>query len=106
MGKTIVSSDGLFEWDEEKSMLNRKKHGLAFEEILPVFDDPNMIEYFDASHSTDTENRMQGIGMLQGVLTVYVCYMERNGRTRIYSARKTTSGEEKKYHERLKSIIA
>jgi uncharacterized DUF497 family protein len=105
MGKTILSDDGRFEWDEEKAMVNIKKHGVAFEEILSVFDDPNMIEYFDDSHSTDEEDRIRGIGMLQDVLLVYVCYTERNGRTRIYSARKTTPGEEVKYYERLKNII-
>jgi uncharacterized DUF497 family protein len=105
MGKTIISDDGRFEWDEEKDRMNIKKHGLAFKEILPVFDDPNMIEYFDDSHSTDEEDRKRGMGILQGVLVLYVCYTERGGRTRIYSARKTTPGEEVKYYERLNDII-
>jgi uncharacterized DUF497 family protein len=40
MGRTIISENGHFEWDEEKAVTNFAKHGLAFEEILPVFDDP------------------------------------------------------------------
>ena len=34
MGKTIISNDGRFEWDEEKNLSNIKKHGIAFDEIL------------------------------------------------------------------------
>jgi uncharacterized DUF497 family protein len=104
MGKTIVSADGRFEWDEEKAELNLKKHGLAFDEILPVFDDPNMLEFYDDSHSTDTEDRMRGIGSLQGVLVLYTCYTERYGRTRIYSVRKARTREEAMYYERLKAL--
>ena len=33
MGKTVISNDGRFEWDEEKNEINRKKHGFGFEEI-------------------------------------------------------------------------
>ncbi len=74
MGKTIVSQDGRFEWDEEQALINHKKHGLAFNEILPVFDDPYMLELYDDSHSTDREDRIRGIGALQGVLVLYTCY--------------------------------
>ena len=105
MGKTIVSVDGRFEWDEEKAELSMKKHGLAFNEILPVFDDPHMLELYDDFHSTDTEDRIRGIGALQGVLVLYTCYTERYGRTRIYSVRKARPKEEAMYYEQLKTII-
>ena len=105
MGRTIISADGHFEWDEEKAELNIKKHGLAFNEILPVFDDPHMLELYDDSHSTDMEDRIRGIGLLQGVLVLYTCYTERNGRTRIYSVRKARPKEEAMYYEQLKTII-
>jgi len=105
MGKVIVSADGRFEWDEEKAKLNMKKHGLAFNEILPVFDDPYMLELSDDFHSTDTEDRIRGIGSLQGVLVLYTCYTERYGRTRIYSVRKARPKEEAMYYEQLKKII-
>jgi uncharacterized DUF497 family protein len=75
MGRTVISEDRRFEWDEEKAEFNLKKHGLGFEEILSVFDDPCLLEFYDDSHSTGTEDRMRGIGSLQG------CYMHviRNG---------------------------
>ena len=47
MGKTIVSEDGRFEWDEEKDKLNKAEHGLYFSEILPAFDDPYLLELYD-----------------------------------------------------------
>ena len=40
---TIISSDNRFEWDSEKNDINRRKPGLSFEEILPVFDDPFLL---------------------------------------------------------------
>jgi uncharacterized DUF497 family protein len=104
MGKTIISEDRRFEWDEDKAAFNLKKHGLAFDEILPVFDDPHILEFYDDSHSTDTEDRMRGIGSLEGVLVLYACYTERGRRTRIYSVRKARPREEALYYERIKKI--
>jgi uncharacterized DUF497 family protein len=40
LGRTIVSADGRFEWDEGKSIDNKEFHGLSFDEILPAVDDP------------------------------------------------------------------
>jgi len=28
----------MFEWDDEKNAANQAKHGIAFEDILPIFD--------------------------------------------------------------------
>jgi uncharacterized DUF497 family protein len=102
---TVISKDGRFEWDEVKSEINKAKHGLDFEEILPVFEDPYMIEFYDDAHSTDIEDRIIGIGMLQGVLVLIVCYTQRSDRTRIFSARKALHREEDRYYEQLKDII-
>ena len=43
---TIISEDGRFEWDDGKNWLNQRKHDIAFEEILEVFDDPCLLEFF------------------------------------------------------------
>ena len=48
MGRTIISKNGRFEWDEDKDRLNKKKHGFSFEEILEVFDDPDFLEGYDS----------------------------------------------------------
>jgi len=47
MGRTIISTDGYFEWDEDKAKINEKKHGIAFERSLSVFRDPKRIEFRD-----------------------------------------------------------
>jgi uncharacterized DUF497 family protein len=103
--ETIISEDGRFEWDKEKNTINKTKHGFYFSEILSVFDDPYLLERYDRKNSTDTENRFIGIGLLDNIVVLFVCYTEKNGRTRIYSARKTQALEEKEYYEYLKSFI-
>ena len=37
MGRTIISEDGRFEWDEKKDLLNKKDHGFSFEEYNDYF---------------------------------------------------------------------
>ena len=51
MGKTIISEDNRFEWDKDKNLANIEKHGIAFEEILEVFDDPAFLTGYDFEHS-------------------------------------------------------
>ena len=43
---------GKYEWDFFKNEANIKKHGIDFEEILAVFDDPYFYEIYDNMHST------------------------------------------------------
>ena len=40
-----------FDWDSKKAALNRKKHGVSFEEAQTVFYDENAIEFFDPDRS-------------------------------------------------------
>ena len=96
---------GRFEWDSEKEKINVRKHGLSFEEILPVFDDPFFFEMYDFNHSDLSEDRFIGVGMLEDVLIVTTCYTERE-RTRIISSRVATQNEARKYNERKKDFIS
>ena len=100
---TIISSDNRFEWDSEKNEINRRKHGLSFEEILPVFDDPYFLDRYDYQHSSVTEDRMFGIGSVNGVAIVAAAFTERQ-RIRIISARLASPFEEKVYHEYCKRL--
>ena len=95
---TIISSDNRFEWDSEKNAINKRKHGLYFEEILPVFDDPFFFERFDYNHSKPEEDRMFGIGSVNGVAIVATAFTERQ-RIRIISARLASPTEERVYYE-------
>ena len=104
MGKTIVSPDGRFEWDESKSLSNNDDHGLIFDEILPAFDDPYFIELYDEAHSSLEETRYRGLAELQNFIILYLSYTElENGRTRIISARPAEPIEERYYYERRKN---
>lgn len=40
-----------FEWDAEKARVNRRKHGVSFEEAKTVFDDPLAAIFDDEQHS-------------------------------------------------------
>jgi len=106
MGKTIVSEDERFEWDEEKDILNKTEHGLYFSEILPAFDDPYLLELYDEAHSTLEETRFKGLAKLQDFIVLYLSYTEKaTGRTRIISARSAEPIEEKAYYEWRKNFI-
>ena len=49
-------SDGLkFEWDQEKNLINQKKHKISFETAAYVFADKNYIEMYDFEHSIDED---------------------------------------------------
>jgi uncharacterized DUF497 family protein len=106
MGKTIISSDGRFEWEDKKNVLNKEFHGLYFDEILPAFDDPYLLELYDETHSTIDETRFKGLAELQDFIILYLSYTETaSGRTRIISARLAEPVEERTYYEWRKNFI-
>jgi uncharacterized protein len=51
-----------FEWDEWKSTVNRRKHGVSFEEARTVFFDENALLRPDEEHSAD-EDRFVLLGL-------------------------------------------
>ncbi|MDR0497019.1 MAG: BrnT family toxin [Treponema sp.] len=104
MGRTIISEDGRYEWDENKDRLNRKNHGFSFAEILEVFDDPAFLEGFDREHS-GKEERYYGIGCLNSFLYIIVFYtLRQRQRIRIISARRTDSDEQEEYDGYFKKV--
>lgn len=98
---TIIK--GKFEWDSAKNEANKKKHGIAFEEILAVFDDPYFWESYDYGHS-DNENRLYGLGCINGLLVILTCFTERGERIRIISARRADKELEEVYHDNIKKL--
>jgi uncharacterized DUF497 family protein len=82
------------EWDEEKNKLNRKKHGVWFEEATAVFADPHHRYFLDKEHS-DHEDRYVVIGHSSAarLLVVIHTYREPLELVRIISARKATKKE-------------
>jgi len=99
---TIISPDGLFEWEEEKNTLNKETHGFHFDEILTVFGDPFFLEAYDNEHSTLDEIRFKGIASFDRRIYFFLFYTERGERTRIFSARLAEPYERKYYDENYK----
>lgn len=89
-----------FEWDENKNTINKRKHGLSFEEAKDVFYDDNAILFDDPEHSID-EERFLIIGIIESkqICIVSHCYRDGDNCIRIISAREATKSEKKIYQE-------
>ncbi len=86
------------EWDPVKAETNLKKHQVSFEEASTVFDDPLFITFLDVAHSVD-EERYITIGLSKTNRLLLIAHTERQGVTRIISARKATKNERRFYEE-------
>ena len=89
-----------FEWDEEKELSNRKKHGVSFEEAKTVFNDPLSITIADVQHSDD-EDRYLDIGLSARGRLIVVSYTERGSNIRVISCRKATKFERRTYEQAI-----
>lgn len=87
-----------FEWDPEKAVHNREKHGVTFEEAQTVFEDDLFIVFGDPDHSMN-ENRYLIMGQSKAGQLLVVAYTERSRRIRLISARPATRRERKAYEE-------
>jgi len=86
-----------FEWDDRKSELNLRKHGLRLEIAAKVFLDRNRTVDIDARYDY-AEERLVTIGFVDGALTL-VIYIEdeAQGVVRIISARRANRRERERY---------
>lgn len=85
----------VFEWDDEKEVINIKKHHIDFDTAKKVFNDINRIEIYDIQHSI-LEDRYNTIGLVDEVL--FVVYTERHENIRLISARLATEKERRIYY--------
>ena len=89
-----------FEWDPQKDLINRKKHGVSFEEASTVFEDVNALVISDPEHSEDEERFViLGFSLQANLLVVCHCYRASESVIRIISARKATKNESMQYQE-------
>lgn len=88
----------VFEWDENKDRINKKKHGISFEVAVRVFLDDMRIEKIDFAHSTVDEERINIIGRVENMIILFVVTTERSGKIRIISARRAEKKEEEEYY--------
>jgi uncharacterized DUF497 family protein len=90
-----------FVWDNNKAILNKKKHGVSFYEAQLVFCDECALEFYDPDHSQD-EDRFLMLGVSEATRVLIVCYCIReDGEViRIISARKAVKKEAQHYWEK------
>lgn len=95
-----------FSWDDQKNEVNFQKHGIRFEEAVLIFQGVHFTrvdsrDYYDEQRQA--EIREITIGTLGGGTVLVVCHTDRNGQTRIISARKATPKERRRYNEAFKN---
>ena len=88
-----------FEWDEDKSRANRRKHGISFEEAATIFDGPVLSLEDDSAPS---EVRERSYGLIGGAVVACVIHTDRDDTIRIISARKATPNERTLFNAYLK----
>jgi hypothetical protein len=87
-----------FEWDPRKAAANQRKHGVAFEEAIPVFGDP-LARIFDDPEHSEGEARELIVGHSTRKRLLVVCFVQRANRIRIFSARRASRQERRDYEE-------
>lgn len=65
-----IHNDAIFEWDEQKNLINYEKHGIYLEEAQDAFFDPELLLFEDTAHSSE-EPRQFCIGQVDGqIITI------------------------------------
>jgi len=82
-----------FEWNEEKNKSNQKKHKIAFEDALDIFNDEDRIQYATTKNG---ERRFLTVGKAFQAL-ISVVYTTRELVIRIISARCSRKRERRDY---------
>ena len=85
-----------FDWDPHNALHNLRKHGVAFQEAATIFADMFAMTYPDPDHSRD-EDRFITIGLSKQNRLLIIAHTEREGVTRLISAREVTRTERKLY---------
>jgi len=88
----------VFTWTEEKNQINKVKHGLYLSEVVDVFDDPHLLEFYDTAHSSLDEDRYINLGCLHDMVIVFVVTADKNDSIQIITARKATPKEKELYY--------
>jgi hypothetical protein len=82
------------EWDEEKAAINRRKHGIDFDDAVAVFYGANVLRRSDRNK----EERWIAIGESEGRL-IAVVFTLRGNDLRIISARRARRNERRHYDQ-------
>ena len=88
----------MFTWTEEKNNLNKKNHGFYLSEIVDVFDDTHLIEWYDEKNSSMEEDRYICLGKLHDTVILFVVFTEQDDDVRLIMARKAEPPEGRLYY--------
>lgn len=86
------------EWDVNKAELNRKNHGVSFDETATIFGDPLSFTIADPDHSQQ-EDRFVTIGLSELYDTLVVVHTDHGDTVRIINARRATAREKRTYEQ-------
>jgi uncharacterized DUF497 family protein len=90
----------VFEWDPKKAALNRKKHGVSFEEASSIFEDPEGFDGEDLTHSAKESRRLRLARSSAGRVLVVAYTTRRRDHEevkRVISARRANRKERARY---------
>jgi uncharacterized protein len=88
-----------YDCDPNKSAINQRKHGVAFDEAVTCLLDPMALVRED--NDMADEYRYVLVGMSESGRVLTVCYTMRGEMPRLISARKATKSEEEHYAQRV-----
>jgi len=88
-------------WDKAKNAANVRKHGIAFERSVRIFDGPTVEQIDDGYEYGEIRNK--AIGLIEGIEILVVYTDEKTDERRIVSARKATREERAEFWRRIGS---
>ncbi len=88
-----------FDWDEDKRLINARKHGIDFVDAVTIFEGDTVTVEDDRFNYGET--RWVTLGLYEGRVIVVVHTERENGVTRLISARKATKYEEHSYFKQI-----
>ncbi len=91
-----------FEWDDDKARRNIEKHGVSFNEAAQIFLGPTLTA-FDRRKDYG-EPREISIGKVGDLVCLVVVHTNRQGVTRLISARRAKRSERNRYDEYIQKI--
>ena len=89
-----------FEWDADKNRANIEKHGIGFQTAIRIFD--GLVLSMIDSRSDYGELRENSIGIIEAVAVIVVTHTDRDGVTRVISARPAKRAERLRYEQAIR----
>jgi len=101
-----MTSEIRIEWDAEKSVSNRRKHGVSFESAALVFGDPLVYEFEEGNEHGEVRHRAIGKALGKLLFVAYTSFEEGEAEViRIISARKAEPKERRAYQRHSEDYL-